>query len=172
MWLIARLLFFPTLWWNYFLRRVTQRRWWDWIDEWVLLGALPGEAHVAELKAAGIGAVINTCSETCGPVKQYENAGIEQLHLPTVDFTPPKIEDVRKAVDFIHQQIRHGRKVYVHCKAGRGRSATVVLCYLISKGMSPDHAQALILAKRPHVLPRLAERDVVRQYARELHLRN
>jgi atypical dual specificity phosphatase len=167
MWLIARLLFFPTLWWNYLLRRLTQRRWWDWIDDSVLLGALPAEGHVAELKAAGIGAVINICSETCGPVKHYKEAGIEQLHLPTVDFTPPRLEDIRTAVAFIQQQIRRGHKVYVHCKAGRGRSATVVLCYLISKGLSPEAAQNLLLEKRPHVLPRLIERPVVQQFARE-----
>jgi atypical dual specificity phosphatase len=165
--LIARLLFFPTLWWNRILRRLTRRRWWDWVDDSLLLGALPSAAHVDELQAAGIGAVINTCQETCGPVAQYQRSGIEQLHLPTVDFTPPRIEDIRRAVGFIHQQIGLGRKVYVHCKAGRGRSATVVMCYLISKGLTPEAAQALLKAKRPHVLSRLAERPVVRQFARE-----
>ncbi|GMH30508.1 hypothetical protein Nepgr_032351 [Nepenthes gracilis] len=34
-----------------------------------------------------------------------------------------------------------GKTTYVHCKAGRGRSTTVVLCYLVElKHMTPDAA--------------------------------
>jgi len=166
---LARLLFFPTLWWNLFLNRVAggKRRWWDWVDDDVLLGALPFPHHVAELKALGIGAVINTCCEYAGPVEYYKAAGIEVLALPTVDFTPPSIEHVRAGVKFMQEQIGRGRKVYVHCKAGRGRSATVVMCYLLRKGMSAEEAQKLMSEKRPHVMSNLWQREVVQQFAKE-----
>ena len=168
--LVARALFYPTLWWNQILCRIVpRRRWWDWVDESVLIGALPSENHVLELKAEGIGAVINTCNEYAGPLAQYQQAGIEQLHIPTVDFTPPSLEDVRAGVAFIQRQIASGRKVYVHCKAGRGRSATIVICYLIRKGLTPEEAQKLLLEKRPHVLANLCERECVRQFAAECH---
>ena len=40
----------------------------------------------------------------------------------------------------------------MHCKAGRGRSTTVVLCYLIKhKGMAPTEALAMVRAKRPQI---------------------
>lgn len=42
-------------------------------------------------------------------------------------------------------------KVFIHCKAGRGRAATVALCYLISTGVDPDSAIRLLHEKRPVV---------------------
>jgi atypical dual specificity phosphatase len=166
--LLARVLFYPTLWWNVALSRLLKRRrWWDWIDDWVLLGAFPSARHIEKLKLAGVGAVVNTCREHCGPQEEYRRAGIEQLHLPIIDFVSPSLDDVRAAVAFIHAQIARGRKVYVHCKAGRGRSATVALCYLISKGLTPEQAQLLLIQKRPHVLGKLCKRPVVAQFVAE-----
>lgn len=160
--------FYATLWWNRLLNLLLkERRWWDWVDDHVLLGALPVAGHVTQLKQLGIGGVINTCREYCGPLDHYKTAGIEQLYLPTTDFVPPTIEFIRDGVAFIDRHIASGSKVYVHCKAGRGRSATIVMCYLISKGMSAEDAQQLLLSKRPHVAKKLFEREVVKQFARE-----
>lgn len=39
--MFARVSFYPTLAYNIFMERVSQRRWFDRIDESVLLGALP-----------------------------------------------------------------------------------------------------------------------------------
>jgi len=168
--LLTRFIFFVTLWWNVLLCRLCpRRRWWDWIDDAVLLGALPLCRYVPELQRLGIGAVLNTCREWRGPVDAYRAAGIEELYLPITDFTPPSLEQVRAGVAFIQRHAAAGRKVYVHCKAGRGRSATIVLCYLIAKGLTPEQAQALVLEKRPHANRRLAQRAVVRQFAAELH---
>jgi len=117
------------------------------------------------LKAEGIGAVVNTCQEYAGPVDAYERAGIEQLRIPTVDFTHPALKDVERAVEFMQEQIAAGRQVYVHCKAGRARSATVVLCWLVTaRELDPESAQELILAARPHANRHLVDRPVIQQY--------
>ena len=58
--------------------------------------------------------------------------GVEQLKLPTPDFVAsPSQEFINQGVSFIlkHRQQQHS--VYVHCKAGRTRSATIVACYLM-----------------------------------------
>ena len=74
-------------------------------------------------------------------------------------------EDVKEAVEFIEEHAARGESVYVHCKAGRARSATVVLCWLMKRhGMSPIEGQQLLLERRPHVNKRLAERPVVLDY--------
>jgi atypical dual specificity phosphatase len=43
----------------------------------------------------------------------------------------PSLVDISRAVDFIHRNASCGRMTYIHCKAGRGRSTTIVLCYLV-----------------------------------------
>jgi atypical dual specificity phosphatase len=166
----ARVLFVPTLAWNTLLGRILRvRDWWDEIDEAVIMGALPWSRDVPTLHDLGVGAVVNTCEEYAGPQAAYQRYGIEQLRIPTVDFTPPTLPDVECAVAFMQAQIAQGRRVYVHCKAGRARSGTVVLCWLIAaRGMTPEAAQQLILQRRPHANPRLAQRAVVREFWRQL----
>jgi atypical dual specificity phosphatase len=166
--LLAYILFYPTLWWNVLLCRVFHwRRWWDRIDDGLLLGALPFEKDVPQLQALGVGAVLNVCGEAAGPVEAYRRAGIEQLRLAAVDFLPPSLEVVREGVEFMRRQVCAGRKVYVHCKAGRGRSATIALCYLITKGLTSEEAQRILLQKRPQVMPALYKRAVVAAFAAE-----
>lgn len=162
----ARLFFYPTLYWNVLINRVLKlREWWNWIDDTVLLGALPVASDAARLRELGITGVINMCEEYPGPVAAYSKNGIEQLHLPTVDFVPPTDEFVQRGVDFIETHRARGGKVYVHCKAGRGRSATIVLCYLVARGHTLQSGMELMLQKRPQILKKLAERDVIKRFA-------
>ena len=165
-WLTARLIFYPTLWWNMLLGRLLNvRNWWDKVDSHVIIGAFPFARDVKRMASEGVGAVVNTCEEYEGPIKEYAEHDIRQLRIPTVDFTHPLLEDVERAVEFMDQQIQEGRTVYVHCKAGRARSATVVICWLIRfKQMTAAEGQALLLKSRPHVNPRLPSRPVVQEF--------
>ncbi len=57
-----------------------------------------------------------------------------------------------------------GEQVYVHCKAGRGRSTTLVICYLVSRmHMAPEDAYAFVRAKRPQVCLADAQWAAVRE---------
>lgn len=163
---LARVLFYPTLVWNLVLSGlIKERRWWDQIAPKLWMGALPTEADVKSLFNLGVGAVINTCAEADGPQRGYATYGVEQFRLPIVDFTPPTLEEVEHGVAFIREQHAAGKGVYVHCKAGRGRSATLVMCWLIAeKRMTPEAAQQHLLQRRPHVNKKLYLRPVVRMY--------
>ena len=50
----------------------------------------------------------------------------------------PTQEQLDEAVDFIKQFDGTNKSVYVHCKAGRSRSALVAACYLIQVGGAPS----------------------------------
>jgi len=167
---LSNLIFLPTLTWNMLLGRWLKiRHWWDRIDDHVVLGAFPFARDVPNLQCDGVTDVINTCQEYAGPQAAYEKAGITQLRLPTVDFNHPSLENVVKGVEFIQSVAEKGGTVYVHCKAGRARSATIVLCWLMkSQEMTPDEAQQFILEQRPHADPRLARRPVVQEFYKNL----
>jgi len=116
------------------------------------LGALPFYWYVPLYYRQGIRAVVNTCDEYSGPIKQYKKFGMEQLRIPIPDYFPPTLEDVIAALEFINIYTEKNESVLIHCKAGRGRSTTIVLCYLIKKyGMSPKTAQEFIGKIRPQV---------------------
>ncbi|XAR70491.1 Phosphoprotein phosphatase [Bertholletia excelsa] len=153
----ARALFYPTLLYNVVRNKIQPEfRWWDWVDEFVLLGAVPFPSHVERLKDLGVCGVVtlNEPYETLVSTSLYQAHGINHLVLPTRDYLfAPSLNNICKAVDFIHENASHGQATYVHCKAGRGRSTTIVLCYLVQyKQMTPDAAYNYVKSVRPRVL--------------------
>ena len=140
-------IYYPTLAYNVLLGRVLKTRpWWTRIDDDIILGALPFASVAEKLFDEGIRGVINTCMEYPGPTAEYDRLGIEQLWIPTIDFTHPSIESVRRGVEFIGRIVAEGGGVYIHCKAGRARSATIATCWFMqSRGMTAAEAQRLLL---------------------------
>lgn len=144
-----------------------KRNWWDRIDTHVVLGAFPFASDVPKLADEGVEAVVNTCEEYTGPISQYTNHNIEQLWVPTIDFTHPSFQDVCRAVEFIDRNVNAGMSVYIHCKAGRGRSATVAICWLMkAKQINAAEAQRWLTEKRPHINQHLTDRPVVQEFER------
>jgi atypical dual specificity phosphatase len=126
------------------------------------LAAVPTSRDLDKLVRRGVRAVINACDEYGGPEERYRRLGIEQLHLPIVDYAEPSAEQVERALAFMREHVGAGRGVLVHCKAGRGRSATLVLCWLVAeRRMEPEAAQRALAASRPRVAPGLFRRSVV-----------
>lgn len=81
--------------------------------------------------------------------EQYGEQGINRKHLSTPDFLPPDIETLRKGVTFLNDAIKEEGKVYVHCKAGVGRSASTVIAYLmVVKGRSFEEAYRIVKRSR------------------------
>lgn len=165
----ARALFYPTLLYNVVRNKIqADFRWWDKIDEFVLLGAVPFPVDVPCLKKLGVHGVVtlNEPYETLVPTSLYHAHGIDHLVIPTRDYCfAPSLSDISHAVDFIHENALHRRTTYVHCKAGRGRSTTVVICYLMQyKQMTPDSAYDYVKSIRPRVLLASSQWQAVQEY--------
>ncbi|XP_066387387.1 phosphatidylglycerophosphate phosphatase PTPMT2-like isoform X2 [Miscanthus floridulus] len=165
----ARMLFYPTLVYNVVRNRFEEHfHWWDQIDERVLLGAVPFPSDVLRLKALGVCGVVtlNESYERLVPTSLYEAHGIENLVLPTRDYLyAPSFVNLCEAADFIHRNASCGKLTYVHCKAGRGRSTTVVICYLVQyKNMTPAEAYEHVRLRRPRVLLAPAQWQAVQEF--------
>jgi protein-tyrosine phosphatase len=78
--------------------------------------------------------------------------GVESyLWLPTMDHTPPSVEQLELGTWHIKNLVNTRRKVYVHCKNGHGRAPTLVAAYYIREGMTVDAAMKKIKTKRKEV---------------------
>ncbi|MEK6853994.1 MAG: dual specificity protein phosphatase, partial [Nanoarchaeota archaeon] len=55
-------------------------------------------------------------------------------------------------------------KVYVHCKAGHGRSPTLVAAYFILKGKSVKEALVSVRRKRPGIHPTYAQMKALKKF--------
>ncbi|CAF1815596.1 unnamed protein product [Brassica oleracea var. botrytis] len=165
----ARALFYPTLVYNVVRNKVeAEFHWWDRVAQFILLGAVPFPSDVPRLKELGVCGVItlNEPYETLVPSSLYKSYCIDHLVIATRDYCfAPSMEAVCQAVEFIHRNASLGKTTYVHCKAGRGRSTTVVICYLVQhKHMTPEEAYAYVKSIRPRVKLATAQWKAVLEY--------
>ena len=90
---------------------------------------------------------------------------IKYLHLPTPDLSPPTLDDINQAVQFIDENIRAKRPVMVHCAAGLGRAGTILTCYLIAhKGYSAKDAIEKIRNERPGSIQSESQKEAIYHY--------
>jgi atypical dual specificity phosphatase len=130
---VSKVLFWPTI-----PITISRRigKWTTEVDNSVIIGGAPfGFMKYPEklAKQFGVRGVVNMCDEYHGPISSYKRLGIEQLRLPTVDHFEPSVDDLKKAVAFIQKHEARGGRVYVHCRAGHGRSAAAVFAWLMYK---------------------------------------
>lgn len=173
---LARLLFYPTLAYNVVMEKVSSRQWFNRVDQTVILGALPFKSMTEELvhneNVRGV-VTMNEEYETeyfCNSAEEWEAAGVEQLRLSTVDLTGvPSLENLQRGVEFVMRHREEGSSVYVHCKAGRCRSATLVAAYLIRLHCwTPEEAHDMLASIRPHILIHSAQQTMLRRYRQQV----
>ncbi len=95
------------------------------------------------------------------------------LWLPTIDGTPPTVEQLARGSKFIHEQTIAARPVYVHCAAGLGRSPTQVIAYLMTRGYSTQDAISFLTKRRPFISlsPKQNQRlDEFSAYMEKMHI--
>lgn len=155
--------------------------WWNRIDESIILGGIPlkNKDHIDKIKEEGVLAVLTLLEkfefEKKGllsvPVlpEEWKREGVEYMHIEVADFSPLSLGNIERGVEYISQQVLQKKTVYVHCKAGRGRSAVIVICYLMKqKKMSPEEALEFVKGQRPLVKPNRVQMECIRQYYRHL----
>jgi ADP-ribosylglycohydrolase/protein tyrosine phosphatase (PTP) superfamily phosphohydrolase (DUF442 family) len=126
---------------------------------WVLPGQLlageyPGgaapeatRARLQRLLAAGIECFLDlTQPGEVAPHPPYESelpAGIEYLRAPVTDHAIPEERAQMAAIlEALARVLDSGRPVYLHCRAGIGRTGMVAGCLLVERGMAGDEALA------------------------------
>lgn len=67
---------------------------------------------------------------------------VRLLRFSVADFGLPSPTGMIATLNALDTALKEGRKVYLHCWAGVGRTGTVVGCYLVRHGMSGEQALA------------------------------
>ncbi|MCE5229167.1 dual specificity protein phosphatase family protein [bacterium] len=126
---------------------------------------------LSSLDEAGIKAVI-TLTEDPLELPVLREFGFAYLHLPVGDFTAPTQEQIDQAVQFIDRELGQNHGALIHCRAGIGRTGTMLACYLVSKGLDPAAAIDQVRESRPGSCEVYAQEYAVHQYARRLRLQD
>lgn len=163
---------------------------WNWQDKIgdfdqgsIYLGILPFRSHIYDslefMKSEGINVVVcvtkafeNNSGTFQIPIKlaDYKEAGIDVFQMPADDFETLPEDDLETIAHYIEEKIKEGKKVYVHCKAGRGRSTQSVIAYLVSKrGMTVEEGFRLVQSKRVQVSLGPARMATLEKIANKYH---
>ena len=71
--------------------------------------------------------------------KAYE-VDVKHLRFPIGDFGLPTPELMTSILDTIDTELQAGKKIYLHCWGGIGRTGTTVGCYLVRRGKTGEEA--------------------------------
>jgi atypical dual specificity phosphatase len=119
------------------------------------------------LRQHGIGAIVSLTLEPPDP-ELLARHGFAALHLPVADFTAPTPEQIARFLDFVaERERRRAGAVVVHCDAGRGRSGTLLACWLVSRRNLPAaEAIAAVRRLRPASIETAAQEEAIHAFAR------
>jgi ADP-ribosyl-[dinitrogen reductase] hydrolase len=142
----------------------------DWFERYgraevadgLVTGSLPSDAQdVQTLAHDGVTRVMNLCENT-----EYEqgeraaveaalhDAGILERRVELVDYGGLMPGAIELAAEQVAAWLADGERVYLHCRAGWQRSATVAAAALaLRDGVEPDEALAAIKRRKPSSEP-------------------
>jgi atypical dual specificity phosphatase len=146
----------------------------DWF-RWVVperLGGMPRPGLVRELGAdievlaeLGVQTVISL-EEEAPHRSALERAGFEVLHEPVVDMEAPTSTQAKRLCSAIRERVDRGAAVAVHCRAGLGRTGTVLAACLIDRGYTATQAVTLLRQINPWYIQSEEQRSFIEAFAR------
>lgn len=145
-----------------------------------MLSRTGGDAHIRRFLLAGVDTFVDLtepdeipppfryealCREEAGP--QSERIVYRRFAIPDMDVPPREL--MLTILDALDAALAAGRRPYVHCYAGAGRTGTVIGCHLVRHGLSGRAALDLLDELRadipaPHWYPspyRTVQREMV-----------
>ncbi len=113
------------------------------IDKQLYLACRLFPNDVEQLKREKIGAILDVTAEFDALEWTLVDENIEYLNIPVLDHSVPTVAQVNQAVNWLHNQVRKGNNVVVHCALGRGRSVLMLAAYLVCRDKQRQFSDVL-----------------------------
>jgi protein-tyrosine phosphatase len=139
-----------------------------WITPELAVGPSFYEWQLHLLAKAGIGSVIDVRSEASDDEGELARRDIHFYHVAVDDFKAPTQEQFRAATKWALDEIAAGRKIYVHCRSGVGRSPCLTCAILMAVGYPLGDAYSAVRRQRPWATLTNGQWEALRQFEGEL----
>ncbi len=142
----------------------------QWIDAPRLAGmGWPGllgdqETDLVAIASAGVSMLVSLTEQPFDR-ETLRAVGIVGRHFPIVDMRVPAIGPTARLCRDIERAVASGEGVAVHCRAGLGRTGTVLAAYLVWCGTAPDAAIATLRGLRRGFIQTQQQERFVHQFA-------
>ncbi|HGN1704966.1 TPA: phosphatase PAP2/dual specificity phosphatase family protein [Providencia rettgeri] len=143
---------------HYFAKHCAQP---DVVNEHIVLGGRP-------LYPLQTQAVLDM---TCEWPRNSYSEGLKYCSQPQIDLLPLSAEDIEQSVHTMDKLAQSG-SVYIHCKLGYSRSATVAVAWLVhhQDAKNIDDAVMLVEQARPQVVLNAATKEQLNRWYTQYHL--
>jgi atypical dual specificity phosphatase len=115
---------------------------------WLISGKLAGSAQpgllgswnldMDHIREQGIDVIVSLTEDALAP--DPSTVGFQFLHFPIDDMGIPFPRESAELCRTVRRHMDQGRAVLLHCRAGKGRTGTMLACCLISNGQSAEEA--------------------------------
>jgi len=148
----------------------------SWIELGVLAaGSMPlDDKDIHDLHEQGIRAVLSLIEQPLNTLRTlsgglFDRLGVTYSHVPIRDQFPPDMDQAHDILRFLDEMREQHRPVFVHCRAGIGRTGTVLHLYYLAQRFTFEEAAARVYATRPQcILLSDVQKDFLRRYAETL----
>ena len=143
---------------------------------WVLPNQLAGmgapglsqdlEEDLAALSEAGINLLV-TLTEEAPQLNQLKSYGIASRHLPIRDMGVPSLHSAANVCREIERLLGEGGRAALHCRAGLGRTGTMLAAFLVWRGATAEQAFAQLAVVNKGFIQTRTQREFVLRFERE-----
>lgn len=149
----------------------------SWIEDGHVAGCRGphNRSDLEFLRSKGILALVRLAykNET-GMTKQVvEASAMEDCYEPVKDYTAPSQEQIDRVLNFMRSVLEQGKPVAVSCWYGKGRTGTILACYLVSLGHTAEQAMKQLFLVRPdseEILHVPGQKEAIVEFARRRSL--
>jgi len=133
------------------------------ITDKCLFGSYPTQIQIEELEEWGVDIIVNLTKQGEKKIEPYITSK-KLIHFEISDNSVPeskKIPQFCSLIIYLVKMINSGKKIYIHCKGGHGRSGVLVaciFCYKYNMKVSQSlymtnqcHLTRSVHARRPHM---------------------
>lgn len=139
-----------------------------------LLGGVPrpGAAaamadDIAALARLGTRLLVSLTAEWTPDPAALAARGIASLHEPIPDFAPPTVAQAAVICRVVSGYLEDGDAVVFHCRAGRGRTGTLLAAQLVWHGNPAATALSLVRARNPDWVETAAQEAFLAEFEAE-----
>ena len=109
--------------------------------------------QIKDLSSRGVTAVVDCRLEAEDDAAALAAAGIQFLHVPTLDRHGFSYAQLQEGVEWVLDQISAGGRAFLHCEHGVGRGPLMACAVLVAQGYSAPEALRIVRSGRWQALP-------------------
>ena len=123
--------------------------------------------QIKDLTQRGVTAVVDCRLEAQDDPQALAQAGIQFLHVPTLDRHGFSYAQMHEGVEWVLDHISDGGRAFMHCEHGVGRGPLMACAVLVAQGYSAPEALRIVRSGRWQALPNDRQLAVLLDFEQE-----